>query len=240
MTSPGGGVLCLLGEPEDVDLVWLAVALRDRGHEVEVVLPDELLTDSAFSYWVDSSDTAWELTLPGNRILDPNQVMLVVNRMVTLRPRSPTSTERDSLFVAEEWRAAMVAWLRLIRCPVLNPPRAASLSGPLLSVPEWRSLAHRFGFRCQPWRSDDARDQRPSNVLCVGSRVIDQAGVLPSEMHAAVVAMAHYVGTPLLGLAYDSTTEGPIFIDADPFPSLLPAGSVVVEAVEQVALEVVR
>lgn len=237
--SHGGGVLCLLGEPEDVDLMWLAVALRDRGHEVEAVLPDELLIDSALSYWVNTSETAWELTLPGNRTLDPNRLRLVVNRMVTLSPRAPASTERDGLFVAEEWRAAVVAWLRMLRCPVLNPPRAASLSGPLLSVPEWRSLAYRFGFRCMPWRSDDAPDQRPSNVLCVGSRVIDQAGVLPSEMHAAVAAMAHYVGTPLLGLTCDSTTEGPIFIDADPFPSLRPAGSAVVDAVEHLALEVV-
>jgi hypothetical protein len=238
--STGGGVLCLLGEPEDVDLMWLAVALRDRGHKVEVVLPDELLTDSAFSYWIDSSDTAWELTLAGGRTLDPKRVMLVVNRIVTLSPRSRTSTERDSLFVAEEWRAAVVAWMRLLRCPVLNPPRAASLSGPLPSVPEWRSIAHRFGFRCQPWRSDDAPIQRPSNVLCIGNRVIDQDGVLPQGMDAAVTAMARYVGTPLLGLTYDPTTEGPIFLNADPFPSLLTAGSAVVEAVEHVALEVVQ
>lgn len=233
-------MLCLLGEPEDVDLMWLAVALRDRGHEVELVLPDELLTSSAFSYWVDSSGTAWELTLAGGRSLDPSRVSLVVNRLVALSPSGPTSTERDGLFVAEESRAAVVAWLRLLCCPVLNPPRAASLSGPLLSVPEWRSLAHRFGFHCLPWSSDDASGPRQSNVLCVGNRVIDQASVLPREMHAAVTAMARYVGAPLLGLTYDPTTEGPIFIDADPFPSLLPAGSAVVEAIEHVALEVVR
>jgi hypothetical protein len=231
-------VLCLLGQPEDVDLMWLAVALRDRGHDVEVVLPEELLTGSKFSYWIDSSDTAWELTTAGGRALDPGQVSLVVNRMVAIPPPGPTSTERDGLFVAEESRAAVVAWLRLIRCPVLNPPRATSLSGPLLSVPEWRLLAHRFGFRCLPWHSEDAPGPRHNNVLCIGNRVFDQSGILPPEMHAAVTAMARYVGAPLLGLTYDQATDGPIFVDADPFPSLLPAGSNVVEAIEQVALEV--
>lgn len=224
----------VLGEPEDVDVLWLTVALRARGHEAEVILPEELMFGATLSCRVDSAAVSGELRLPNGRVLAAGGPDLVVNRLSALPPVAGESESADTLFVAEEWRATLVAWLRTLTCPVLNPPRAASLVGPVLPDAAWRGIAHAFGIACRPWHSDDAaRVLHPVTVTCVADRCIDPHGIAGESLRRALVAMASYAGAPLLAATFDGGAARRELVDVNVLPDLRPAGDELLDALEQ-------
>lgn len=229
-------MICLLGEPEDVDLLWLAVSLRERGQVVEVVLPEELMFGSSLSYRIDSTSVSWELRLRDERVLEPGHLALVVNRMAGLPPTGADLAPADATFVAEEWRAALAAWLRTLTCPVLNPPRAASLAGPLMSTVAWRAIAHANGLACQPWRSGEQVSPRdPVTLTCVGQRCIDPGEAASEDVRRALLATAAYVGAPLLAATFDRVAATPVFFEADVFPELMMVGVPLLDALVELA-----
>lgn len=224
-------MIYVLGEPEDVDVLWVAVALRARGHDVEVVLPDELMFGSTMTYRIDSAAVTWTLRLADGRVLDPGTVDLVVNRLSGLPPDSGDLAPRDALFVAEEWRAALAAWLRTLTCPVLNPPRAASLAGPTLPEASWRDIAHAFGIPCAPWRSDRSDlPTEPVTLTCVGDRCIDPEAIAGEHTRRALIAVGAYVGAPLLAATLDRATTTPVLFGVDVFPELRTVGDALLDA----------
>lgn len=229
-------MICVLGEPEDIDVLWLAASLRGRGQEVEVVLPEELMFASSLTYRIDSASVSWEVRLRDGRELEPEQLTLVVNRMAGLPPTGVELAPADATFVAEEWRGALAAWLRSLACPVLNPPRAASLVGPLFSSAEWRAIANSHGLACQPWHSvGQVSPNDPVTVTCVGQRCIDPGAVASEDTHRALLAIAAYVGAPLLAATFDRAEAGPVFFEADVFPDLMTVGDPLLDAVMEIA-----
>jgi hypothetical protein len=229
-------VICLLGEPDDIDLVWLAVALRERGQPVEVLLPDELTTDSSLTYRIGSAGVTWEMTLADGRMFGRDDLDLVVNRLTVLPLLRASTTDTDSRFLGEEWRAAAAAWLRLLTCPVLNPPRAANLPGPYLTTAEWRAVAYSFGVRCRPWRSDEVEvPEVAMSVTVIGSDVLDPSGRLGDGERSGLVELGRYVGAPLMGAMFEVAAEEVVFLHGDPLPPLMAGGSELVDAIERMA-----
>jgi hypothetical protein len=232
-------VICILGEPEDADVLWLAVGLGERGRVVEVVLPEELMLGSSLSYRIESSPTAWELRLGDGRLFQPGQVSLVVNRLTVLPPpANETLAHTDSTFISEEWRAAVVAFLRNLSCTVLNPPRAASLAGPVMSTQAWRAVAHAHGLVARPHRSDDRQvPADPIPLTCVGTVCIDPHGAGDHDVHKRLAAMAAYVGAPLLGALFDREGDRLIFCEASAFPPLRSMGDPLIDAIADIAAD---
>lgn len=221
-------VLC---EPDDHDVLWLAAALRRRGEDVELVLPEELMVASALTCRIDSTGVTSSLRLHDGRRMDADAPKLVVNRLVDL-PTIVGGLPADLTYLAEEWRAATVAWLRTMRCPVLNPPRAAFLAGPRLSTPAWRAVARAYGVPVSSWQSDTAQaTANPVNLICLGTRCIDPTGSAPPELAAPLTAISRYVGAPLLGVTFDRTDDRWVLVDATPRPPLSAAGEALVDAV---------
>lgn len=231
-------MIYVLGEPEDTDVLWLAVALRARGHDVEVVLPHELMFGSRLTIRIGSDAVAGELRLADGRVLDPSTLDLVVNRLSILPPTRGEAVAADALFLAEEWRAALAAWLRTLACPVLNPPRAASLAGPMLPEASWRAIAHAFGLPCQPWRSDRPTPPTdPVTLTCVGERCIDAQGIASENTRRSLVAMAAYVGAPLLSATFDRAATTPELVEVSVFPELRAAGDPLLDALVDLATQ---
>lgn len=231
-------MIYVLGEPEDIDVLWLVVALRARGQDVEVVLPHELMFGSKLTYRIDSAAVAWELRLGDGRVLDPDALDLVVNRLSILPPAKDEPAPMDALFVAEEWRATLAAWLRTLTCPVLNPPRAASLAGPVLPEAAWRAIAHAFGLSCQPWHSDGPTLRTdPVTLTCVGERCIDPHEIASENTRRSLVAMAAHVGAPLLGATFDRATTTTELLGVNVFPELRTVGDALLDALVQLATQ---
>ena len=228
-------MIVLLGEPEDDDLLWLAASLQRRSEHVEVVLPEELTIDSTLTCRVDCLGVSSSLRLRDGRLLDSHTVELVVNRLADLRPVSPVRSAADASYLAEEWRAALVAWLRMMPRPVLNPPRAAALGGPVMSPAAWRSIASAHGFSCRSWTSQEQTTPiDPVELVCVGSSWIDPTSTAPRSFGTPLCEMAKSSGAPLLGARFDRGDEW-VFIDANGSPHLQAAGQPLVDAIVQYA-----
>ena len=84
-------MITLIGELEDTDLLWLAAALRRRGQDIDVVLPDEIVQAASLVCRIDSAGVSSRLRLPDGRLFGGPTPELVVNRLQGLPPRSAAS-----------------------------------------------------------------------------------------------------------------------------------------------------
>jgi len=233
-------VICLFGEPEDRELLWLAAALRQRGEDVEFVLPEELMIGSALSYRIEESANPSSLRLHDGRVIDASRPgVVVVNRLATLPLVRNERSLLDTSYLNEEWRAVLAAWLRTLPCPVLNPPRAGSLAGPMMvSSAVWCAIAHHCGLPTSAWRSNEVPALAdPMEVVCLGSVVFDAAGSIPSAMKTSLAEMGRFVATPLLGATIDRRDDQWVFVDATTWPTFSAAGEPFVDAVLACARE---
>lgn len=217
----------LLGGPDDRDLSWLAAALQGRGESVAIVLPDEMLADARLTLRIDSTHVSSTLVLPHGRHLGSDAPGVVINRLTELPARAAGSA-LDTTYLDEEWRAAVTAWLRTLRGPVLNPPRASSLGGPVMSVAMWRSLAQAHGIACRPWRhGTSVTDAEPIDLLVVGDICLDVRRTAPAGLHRRLVQLSRSVGAPLLGASFDGDWE---LLGATASPPLEEGGGPLVDA----------
>ncbi len=228
-------MIYVLGEPEDVDVLWLAVSLRARGCEVDVVLPQELMVGSSFTCRIDPVTARGKVRLADGRVIEPSSTALVVNRILDVPATAGEQAPADAHFVTEEWRAALAAWLRTMTCPVLNPPRAASLGGPQLPVAAWRDVAHAFGLATRRWQSDDpdegSGEPSESAVLtCVGPQCLDPSGFSTAPMRDALAALATHVGAPLLAATFERTSPTPELTGVHVRPALRTVGDPLLDA----------
>ena len=225
----------LLGGPDNRDLLWLAAALRRRREPVEIVLPEEILEDARLTYRIDRAGVSSALRLRDGRWLGVDLPNLVINRLTELPVRAAGSGI-DTAYLGEEWRAALAAWLRTLRCPVLNPPRAASLGGPVISIPAWRAIARAHGMACHPWANDGMTGAvDPIDILVVGDACLDASHTASPALRAQLCQMSRFVGAPLLGASFDRDGEW-AFIGATVSPPL-EEGQALVDAIVQLSKE---
>lgn len=132
---------------------------------------------------------------------------------------------QDRAYVAAEMTAFLRAWLVTLRCPVVNPPSHASLSGPNWSAQQWNYAARRAGARVNALHvSSHATDVAlsPSErnavvVTVVGSRCLSRA---PEHLTAIARRLAAIGRTPLLAVHFSSQKHATTFLRADPFPAI--------------------
>jgi len=187
---------------------------------------------SAFSIRIGSHTSGCALRLRDGGPLSTDDIALVVNRLSHVPVQDDGSRPSDALYRSEEWRAFLAAWLRAVPCPVLNPPRAASLSGPAFHTPLWRAVASRHGLRTRAWSSGGREADAGSSVhfVCLGTRHFGAAVRPPAAVIESTARMARHVGAPLLGVTFDLVGDDWIFVDATPAPSLMRAGEPLVDA----------
>jgi hypothetical protein len=171
------------------------------------------------------------LELRDGRTIGVRTPSLVVNRLTRV-PAGDGGGSRDTAYLREEWRAALAAWLRTLRCPVLNPPRAAGLAGPVLPAAAWRAMALRHGVAGRPW-AGPAPTPPPAEraeLVCVGSRCLGPDGPAPPDLAGRLLALAAFVNAPLLGVSLSREDGAWLVDDATPLPRLTAVGPPVVDA----------
>lgn len=231
MTAPQGRSVYVLADADDDEALWLAAALLRRGQPVEFVLPEELVHGSRLTCWITTDGAVSALELRDGRTIGVRTPSLVVNRLTRV-PAGDGGGSRDAAYLEQEWRAALAAWLRTLQCPVLNPPRAATLAGPFLPAAAWRALALRHGVPGRPWVGPDPAPPPPEPVelVCVGSRCLGPGGPAPAELAGRLLALATFAGAPLLGVSLSREDGVWLVDDATPLPRLTAVGLPVVDA----------
>lgn len=218
----------ILAEADDPEGPRLQAALQERAAQVELVTLTELTQTCGLTLRVDTRESFSRVSMRDGRVLSSADSVLVINRLRHVAAHSGDPVDAD--YIAEEWRAVLAAWLRTLRGLVLNPPRAATLSGPELSTLHWRSLAHAHGLRTLPV----VATQRPPaletmRVVCLMSRCYAESPVSPRTA-ARLSALAQHCGTPLLAASFERHEDEYRLADIDPRPELSSAPDEVLRA----------
>lgn len=229
-------MIWLLGEPEDTDLLWLAVFLQRRGVPVEFILVDDLLVASTFAFRIDTAGVVSSFALPDGRAIRSDMPGLVINRITGIPPIGGTVSAADAAYLGAEWQAAMAAWLRTLQCPVLNPPRAGSLIGPEMAPAAWRRVASAHGVPAHAWASaDTGAFDGTVDVVLLGSHCLPVGDALPAAARTGLAALARFVGAPLLGATFARRGDDWAFVEATACPHFAAAGEQFVDALIEYA-----
>ena len=237
-------MICILCAPEDTHALWLARQLRAGGREVELVLPEEILVKSQLRLSVCTQSGGASLRLARGLTLD-DRLAGLINRLFDLPPMvSTTGHAADSLFVAEEWRAAIAAFLEMLSCPVLNRPTGVNLYGQVFGEGHWRSLAARVGLMVAPWSSEDTDQTKPSespvnhaSMFVVGGRVLDPVGVFAGQSDDRLLALTDLAGIQLCSVDFDLSSGRPAFTRLNPLPPFAAGGDALVAAIGETMVE---
>lgn len=237
-------MICILCSPEDTHALWLATQLQARGREVELVLPEEILVKSQLRLSVCTQSGGASLRLARGLTLD-DRLAGLINRLYELPPmESTTGRAADSLFVAEEWRAAIVTFLGILSCPVLNRPTGANLFGQAFGKGHWRSLATQVGLAVAPWTSEDNDQPSHSEALMnraslfvAGGRVLDPLGVFTDHSDNRLRALTNLVGLQLCSAEFDLSSGQPAFTELNPLPPFAAGGDALVATLDEVMVE---
>lgn len=136
----------IIGDPTDRCCDRVEAALQRRGHQVRRHI-DPLTAPAEFVWTLDSAVSDSRLSwLDGNSI-DSADLRGVFVRGFGGPARADEWTADGFAYASAEGRAALVAWLSELQCPVLNRVQPASWFRPQRWYPEWHSV---FAKACLP------------------------------------------------------------------------------------------
>lgn len=229
--------ICILCSPQDKHALWLALQLRAREWQVEFILPEELLINSSLQLRI-STDNTESIFQNARGVILTHKLNGVINRLYALPPLSCESgNEVDALYLEEEWRAALVAWLAELACPVLNRPTGTSLQGTVRGDAYWRYLAIQIGLTARPWfaSSDFGStecNEQPIQIFVAGKQVIDTQNILSLEARNCVAMLSAISQLQLCCVEFDCSTGEPCLLRLDPLAPFAAGGDALVTAIE--------
>jgi len=156
----------------------------------------------------------------------------VWTRLPVVAPEELTHIEfADRAYVAAEMTAFLIAFLAALRCPVLNRPGFASLSGPGWRQEQWIRAAVRVGVPVRSVRRivrpdvflDRSRDTPDAELTIIGRRVFGSTDVNLTRWARAISAASN---TQLLSLRFARQGDGYALVGVNPWPDVSFAGGV--------------
>ena len=139
------------------------------------------------------------------------------NELVEIAPK-------DRPYIASEMNAFLLYWLSSLKCPVLNRPTAACLSGPCWSREKWITVAARAGIPVRTYRRSAILGSAPADET-VPTATVTLAGksiIGDTDPHLQIHArrLANLAGVDLLAVHFSSPEPDARFVAADSFPGL--------------------
>ena len=234
-------MICVLCSAEDTHALWLTARLQARGRQVALVLPEELLIGSKLHLHLDTAAIECSVQLARGFALS-QQCDGIINRLDSLPPLcSVSGRSTDSAYIEEEWRAAIVAWLAALSCPVLNRPTGTSLCGTRLGDGHWRYLAGQASLPVQAWSAgpaDGLAEPEPERhtglAFVVAGDVIDPQDILSVRARHSVAALAATARLPLCCAEFDQSSGEPRLLRLNPLAPFAAGGDELVAAIEMV------
>jgi hypothetical protein len=139
----------ILAQPGDLTARRVAHALRARyGSRAVVELSMHSLTTArAFTHCIGADGTDTHLVLRDGARVACGDIDVVFNRLRSVEvPQFLRASNGDREYAASEVFALLVSWLTSLRCPVINPASATTLSGVSRHHFEWCRLASDAGL----------------------------------------------------------------------------------------------
>jgi len=215
------GVLVLLAHRWDATAQRLAEQWRPLG--VRRMTPEDL----SFPGWRLRVGDGEGMAVCGGDTLPTDRIDGVYSRMSRVyRDDLPHIVADDREYVAAEMNAFLAAWLAALPCPMLNRPRANSLSGPPWRQEQWLHAAAGLGIPVRPLRRrveragavpavEGERAEGGVRVTVVGGRTM---GGGDERLHGYARRLARHAGVDLLAarFAVDGAAGYLLAVDALP------------------------
>ncbi len=212
------------------DEIAQAFAARGGAHEIGIMTSRDL-SCAGWRHRLSAPHEA--MAVVGGRSVPGPEIEGVLTRLPYVwESELAHIAERERAYVASEMSAFLLAWLTSLRCPVLNRPAPASLTGPSWRLPKWLQLAARTGLAVRPFIQDcHALNEQPSTLsrhapdeahavttlTVVGGHTF---GVAADELKAQARALAHAAGVALLGVYFDGAGAGATFLGINTCPDI--------------------
>ncbi|MBW0001717.1 MAG: hypothetical protein JO015_21685 [Verrucomicrobia bacterium] len=136
----------------------------------------------------------------------------------------------DRGYVASEMTAFLLFWLSRLRCPVLNRPTPACLSGPYWRREKWVRIAAQAGIPVEPVHRHSSPPDCPSEegalplsttMTVIGDRVFGEG---EPALQGYALHLARLAQVELLAVRFSGPERGAYFVRADVLPDLSHAG----------------
>jgi hypothetical protein len=128
-------------------------------------------------------------------------------------------------YIASEMMAFLVAWLSLLRCPMINIPTPTCLSGPNWNQLQWACAAFRTGISIYPLfyylsnnnsRFEGQKDSEyMTTVTVIGRRCF---GSDDKELLNKTKCLANLSDTDFLSVTFNRCKNDEFFVNANPCP----------------------
>lgn len=135
----------LIGDHNDPCIAQVNAHLRAQGHPVTVT-NKPLAEEAVFSWHLSSERSASWTRFDAGQMLRQRDWRGVLVRGFGAPPAAEGWEARDLAYVQTETQAALLAWLRSLPCPVLNPPLAETWFRQQRVLPEQQTLLARAGL----------------------------------------------------------------------------------------------
>jgi hypothetical protein len=171
-----------------------------------------------------ASARASDKAVVGGRVVTNQEITGVLTRLAVVDPDELDHVApEDSVYIASEMTAFLLAWLSTLECPILNRPAPECLCGPAWCAERWIRFAAGLGIPVQSVRRDSRDDSSPgfepssASVTVVGEQCF---GFVDSSLanHARRLAVAAGVG--LLEIRFTSPERGGRFVSVNLCPDV--------------------
>jgi hypothetical protein len=201
-----------------------AFASRWATHNVHVLTSRDL---SAAGWRQSLSVTDGSVAVVDGALVPQEDITGVLTRLPCVSAEELVHiAPQDRPYIAGEMTAFLLFWLSRLKCPVLNRPTPAWLSGRYWRRESWVRAATQAGIPVQPVHRrvvlpgsgpEESTGALPATVTIVGERLFGQADqVLQSQARR----LADLAGVDLLAVRFSGPEYGACFVSADVFPDL--------------------
>jgi hypothetical protein len=186
--------------------------------------------DLSSSGWrVNSAEADSSVCVASGRLLKEHEIDGVLILLPCILERELVHIHPgERRYVAAEMTAFLTFWLYRLRCPKLNAPSSACLSGPGWRPERWVAAAAAAGLPVKPIQRG-TRASGPAGgahqktaVTVVGEHCL---GDPRPELQRRARLLASAVGLGLLEVEFEEAGDNYLFFGANTFPNLAQAGA---------------
>lgn len=196
-------MIVVLCHPGDDAAVWLHEGLCRHTPDVELVTMEQLVYSRHIVHRLDDRGDTGAITLTDGRVLRPQSITGVVNRVRYLPTQhfaAARAADRD--YATEELGALALAWLDSVAGRVINPARPFDLGGGTVPAATVAQQAAQAGLPLPVWRADSRGDTAATlapathAVIAFDGRVY--GSLIPRELQEGCRRLSVLLGLPLL------------------------------------------
>ena len=208
-------MILVLCHPGDAAAGWLYDELRRLSDDdAELVAVEQLVYSRRIVHRITESGDSGIVHLADGRILRPERITGVVNRVAYLpTAHFATAAPADRAYAIAELAAFLLAWINGVAGRVINPPLPLDLTGGTFPITTVMHHAATAGLPAVTWRATTETEHQGAMPFLPATHaavVFDKrvfGPLLPLELQRACIRLAVLLGVPLLEVRLHQSPE---------------------------------